>query len=67
MIDAIAHNMLDRCQNGRDFCVVEKEWKAVRTADEEAHAPDPSASLQLYITRQVVHMASLDLDESRVL
>jgi hypothetical protein len=48
------------------FSVVEKEWKAVRTADEEAHAPDPSASLQLYMTRQVVHMASLDLDESRV-
>lgn len=42
-------HMLDRC-NGRDF-LVEKEWKAVRTADEEAHAPHPSASLQLYMTR----------------
>jgi hypothetical protein len=58
-------HMLGRC-NGRHF-VVEKEWKAVRTAGKKrTHAPSPSASLQLYMTRQVVHMASLDLDERRL-
>lgn len=30
----------------------------------KTHAPAPSAFLELYMTREVVHMASLDLDES---
>jgi hypothetical protein len=68
-----AGRIIDRCPSyticsavatAGDFSRRREGMEGCNDGRGETHAPALSASLQLYMTREVVHMASLDLDES---